>query len=57
MKNQELASNLFSRLECLDTVPTEPMPAGWSRRNWVQRDAMAFAEIACDVNETKEDQS
>jgi len=25
------------------------MPAGWSRRNWVQRDAIAFAAAALSL--------
>jgi hypothetical protein len=43
MKNQELSdSELQARLDSVDPVASEPMPAGWSRRNWVQREAVAF---------------
>lgn len=47
-KKQEQYSDLSSRLECVDEVPTEPVPAGWSRRNWVQREAIAFGALAVD---------
>jgi len=57
MKNQELTLDLFTRLESLDTVPAEPLPAGWSRRNWVQRDAIAFAEVVRNITQNKEDES
>ena len=44
--NNEQSSDLISRLEACDAVPSEPLPAGWSRRSWVQRDALAFAAAA-----------
>ena len=44
--NNEQSSDLQSRLEALDELPSEPRPSGWSRRNWVQRDAIAFAAAA-----------
>ena len=45
MKNEQ-PLDLQSRIEALDSVPAEPVPAGWTRRNWVQRDALAFAALA-----------
>jgi hypothetical protein len=48
MNNKQLPSDLAARLESVDAVPSEPMPAGWSRRNWVQRDKIAFAELGLD---------
>ena len=41
MSNQEL--DLFSTLQSLDEVAAEPMPAGWSRRNWVHKEAAVLA--------------
>ena len=49
MKNKDNTDNLLERLEAADCVPSEPMPAGWSRRNWVQRDAIAFAAAALSL--------
>lgn len=50
MKNQQHHDNdLLQRLEAADSVPSEPTPAGWSRRNWVQRDAIAFAAAALSL--------
>lgn len=46
MKNQELAAELQARIDSADPVASEPMPAGWSRRNWVQREAVAFGALA-----------
>jgi hypothetical protein len=37
---------LLERLAAADMVQVEPAPPGWSRRNWVQRDAIAFAAAA-----------
>lgn len=45
MKNQELAAELQARIDSADPVASEPMPAGWSRRNWVQREAVAFGAL------------
>jgi hypothetical protein len=45
MNNQQAPSDLFHRLEAVDLVADEPMPAGWSRRNWVQREAIAFGAL------------
>jgi hypothetical protein len=44
--NNEQQFDLQSRLEAIDSLPSEPVPAGWSRRSWVQRDAIAFAAAA-----------
>jgi hypothetical protein len=44
--NDDHPSDLLSRLEACDALPSEPLPAGWSRRSWVQRDALAFAAAA-----------
>lgn len=41
MSNQEL--DLFSTLQSLDEVASEPVPAGWSRRNWVHKEAAVLA--------------
>ena len=46
MKNHEpLASDVQALIESADPVASEPMPAGWSRRNWVQREAAAFGAL------------
>ncbi len=45
MNNQQLPSDLKSRLESVDQIADEPMPAGWSRRNWVQREAIALGGL------------
>jgi hypothetical protein len=45
MNNQELASDVQARIESADPVASETMPAGWSRRNWVQREAVAFGAL------------
>ena len=45
MNNQQLPSDLKSRLESVDPIADAPMPAGWSRRNWVQREAIAFGDL------------
>ena len=42
---QELPSDIQARIENADPVASEPVPAGWSRRNWVQREAVAFAAL------------
>jgi len=49
MNNKEQNDDLLERLAAADCVPSEPMPAGWSRRNWVQRDAIAFAAAALSL--------
>ena len=50
MKNeQQPSSDLQQRLEGIDALPSEPVPAGWSRRNWVQREAI-FAAMALANN-------
>ena len=49
MNNEEHDNDLLERLEAADSLPGEPMPAGWSRRNWVQRDAIAFAAAALSL--------
>ena len=43
--NQQPCSDLLSRLDSVDPVASEPLPAGWSRRNWVQREAVALGDI------------
>jgi len=46
MKNQEpIAPDVQALLDHADPVASEPMPAGWSRRNWVQREAVALGAI------------
>jgi hypothetical protein len=45
MNNQERSSDITARLESIDALPSEPVPAGWSRRNWVQREAVAFGAL------------
>jgi hypothetical protein len=49
MNKEQQTLDLQSRLDSVDTVASEPMPAGWSRRNWVQREAIAFGAIAADL--------
>lgn len=51
-KSQEQASDVLARIERADPVASEPVPAGWSRRNWVQREAVAFAALAEPKRET-----
>jgi hypothetical protein len=38
-------SDIQQRLESIDALAPEPVPAGWSRRNWVQREAVAFGAL------------
>ena len=45
MNNQELASDVQALIESADPLTPEPVPAGWSRRNWVQREAVAFGAL------------
>ena len=45
MNNQQWTSDLKNRLESVDPVADEYTPAGWSRRNWVQREAIAFGDL------------
>ena len=47
MSNQEL--DLFSTLQSLDEVASEPVPAGWSRRNWVRKEAAVMAALGTPV--------
>ncbi len=54
MNNKEQRNDLLNRLESIDAVNSEPVPAGWGRRNWVQREAVAFAAIADDVPKPEE---
>lgn len=49
MNNQELASDVQARIESADPLSSEPMPAGWSRRNWVQREAVALGALVVDL--------
>ena len=56
MNNQELHSELFTRLDSVDALSTEPVPAGWSRRNWVQREAIAFAALTPESPTIKGDE-
>ena len=44
MSNQEL--DLFGHLDALDEVAAEPVPVGWSRRNWVHKEAAVLAASA-----------
>jgi hypothetical protein len=39
------APDIQALLESADPVASEPMPAGWSRRNWVQREAVALGAL------------
>jgi hypothetical protein len=46
MKNQPtIAPDVQALIESADPLASEPMPAGWSRRNWVQREAVAFGAL------------
>jgi hypothetical protein len=45
MNDQQPPSDLKSRIESVDLIAEEPLPAGWSRRNWVQREAIAFGDL------------
>ena len=46
--NQEIASDIQARIESADPVASEPVPAGWSRRNWVQREVVALGALTVD---------
>jgi hypothetical protein len=46
---KQLPSDLAARLESVDALPSEPMPAGWSRRNWVQREKIALGALGLDA--------
>ena len=52
--NNEKTNDLLSQIESIDTVSSEPTPAGWARRNWVQREAVAFAALADDAQSRQE---
>ena len=45
MNNQE-TPDLLDPLGGLETLPPDSEPLGWSRRNWVKREAAAFAVAA-----------
>ena len=45
MNIEEHAQDLKQRLESIDALPADEVPSGWSRRNWVQREAIAFAAL------------
>jgi hypothetical protein len=46
MKNEQAAApDVQALIESADPVASEPMPAGWSRRNWVQREAVALGAL------------
>jgi hypothetical protein len=49
MNNEQSANDLKNRLENLDAIADEPLPAGWMRRNWVQREALAFGAVIDDA--------
>jgi hypothetical protein len=53
--NNEKTNDLLHRLESIDTVSSEPVPAGWSRRNWVQREAVAFSALADDLPQLRKE--
>ena len=44
MSNREM--DLFTTLQSLDEVAAEPVPAGWSRRNWVHKEAAVLVAEA-----------
>ena len=52
MSNQEM--ELFSHLQTLDEVAPEPVPAGWTRRNWVHKEAAVLTALG---NAKREEQS
>jgi hypothetical protein len=45
MKNTKPTPDLRQTLDALDALTEEEMPAGWSRRSWVQREALAFGAL------------
>jgi len=45
MNNTESTPDLRQTLDALDALTEEEMPAGWSRRSWVQREALAFGAL------------
>ncbi len=46
MNNTEPTPDLRQTLDALDALTEEEQPVGWSRRNWVQREALAFGALA-----------
>jgi len=49
MNNNDTTNDLLNRLESLDPLASEPTPAGWTRRNWVQREVVAFSGLSDDA--------
>jgi hypothetical protein len=56
-KNEQSSPDVSQRLESIDTVSTVPMPAGWSRRNWVQREAVAFGALVTTLMNNPEEET
>ena len=55
MNNEEHEQDLKQRLESIDALPTDDVPSGWSRRNWVQREAIAFAALTSTAKSEEEE--
>jgi hypothetical protein len=55
MDDNESASDLYDRLASVDPLSSEPMPAGWSRRNWVQRERVALDVLGRDKTNNREE--
>jgi hypothetical protein len=55
MNNDQTTSDLLSRLDSVDALSSEPMPAGWSRRNWVQREKIALGAMGRDITDIREE--
>ena len=45
MNNTNATPDLRQTLDALEALTEEAMPAGWSRRNWVQREALALGAL------------
>jgi len=45
MNNTEPTPDLRQCLDALDALTEEETPVGWSRRSWVQREALAFGAL------------
>jgi hypothetical protein len=55
MDDKESASHLYDRLASVDPLSSELMPAGWSRRNWVQRERVALDALGRDKTNNREE--
>jgi hypothetical protein len=50
MNDEQHEQDLKQRLESIDALPADDVPSGWSRRNWVHREALAFSMLARGIS-------